>query len=134
MKRNEILSSPEYWITKIQVALYNCARNFMKKENKIKVQLAEHLGVTKSYVSQLFNGNYDHRISKFVELSLAFGYIPEIRFKPIEQAIREDKIDYAKLGQSLLAQRSCMSSTTKGEDATNRIIIESGDLKPENAA
>ena len=46
----------------------------------------------------------------------------------------EGKIDYAKLGQSLLAQRSCMSSTTKGEDATNRIIIESGDLKPENAA
>ena len=79
-------------------------------------------------------------IYDFFELDIKdiFKYSPqlytEIRFKPIEQAIREDKIDYAKLGQSLLAQRSCMSSTTKGEDATNRIIIESGDLKPENAA
>lgn len=52
----------------------------------------------------------------------------------MKQAIREDKIDYAKLGQSLLAQKSCMSSTTKGEDATNRIITESGNFKPENAA
>ena len=75
-------------------------------------------------------------IYDFFELDIKdiFKYTPQLRFKPIEQAIREDKIDYAKLGQSLLAQRSCMSSTTKGEDATNRIIIESGDLKPENAA
>lgn len=97
MTRKELLLSPEYWITKVQVALYNCAYQYMRSTKTNKTQLAEHLGVTKSYVSQLLNGDYDHRLSKFIELSLSFGYVPEITFKPIKQVIKAESADYNAL-------------------------------------
>ena len=46
-------------------------------------QLAEYLGVSPSYVTQLLNGDFDHKLSKFVELSMAFGYIPQTDFVPL---------------------------------------------------
>lgn len=90
MDRKEILSSPEYWETKAQMDLYDCAVNFMKETNRNRTQLAEYLGVTKGYVSQLLNGDYDHRMSKFFELALAFGLVPQIKFVPVSDVIAMD--------------------------------------------
>lgn len=92
MARENVLRSSGYWITKIQIALYNCAYRFMKENNKNRTQLAEHLGVTKGYITQLLNGDYDHKLSKLVDLSLAFGYVPQIDFIPIEEYCEIDKI------------------------------------------
>lgn len=90
MARLDILKSPEYWITRIQLALYNCAYKYMETNKKNRTQLAEHLGVTKGYVTQLLNGDYDHKLSKLVELSLKCGYVPKIDFVPIEEYCNED--------------------------------------------
>lgn len=90
MTREDLLKSPGYWTAGIQIDLYNCAERFMQANNMNKKMLAEHLGVSKGYVSQLLNGDYDHRVSKFVELSLAFGYVPKIVMTPIEEYIQED--------------------------------------------
>ena len=62
------------------------------KENGInRTQLAEKLGVTKGYVTQVLNGDFDHKISKLVELSLAIGLVPNLTFKPLEQVLEEDR-------------------------------------------
>lgn len=90
MNREEVLKSPEYWTAKTQVELYNQVESFMKETGRNKTQLAEYLGVSKGYVSQLLNGDYDHRLSKFFELSLAFGVIPQINFIPVENYISGD--------------------------------------------
>lgn len=90
MDRKEVLKSPEYWTAKTQIALYGQAKSFMKETGRNKTQLAEYLGVSKGYVSQLLNGDYDHRLSKFFELSLAFGVIPQIDFVSVEKYINED--------------------------------------------
>lgn len=90
-ERRRILRSPAYWISKIQIALYNCAERFMADNSMNRTQLADRLGVSKGYISQLLNGDYDHKISKLVELSLAFGYVPSIEFTPIEQVMQEKK-------------------------------------------
>lgn len=90
MDRKELLGSPEYWITRIQIMLYNCAEKFMGSTGKNRTQLAEHLGVSKGYVSQLLNGDYDHKLSKLVELSLAFGYVPKVDFIPVEDYIEQN--------------------------------------------
>ena len=92
--RKDILKSPEYWITKIQIALYDCAEKFMKKTNRNRTELASYLGVSKGYVSQVLNGDYDHRISKLVEMSLQFGYVPRISFTPVEEVMIEDEHRY----------------------------------------
>lgn len=84
MNRDEILKSPEYRTARTQMELYNQAHKFMEKSGKNQSQLAEYLGVSKGYISQLLNGDYDHRLSKFFELSLAFGVIPQIDFVPVE--------------------------------------------------
>lgn len=94
MSRKEILSSPEYWIAKAQIDLYNCAEDFMTTNNLNRTQLAKHLGVSKGYVSQLLNGDYDHKLSKLMELAISFGYIPKIEFQPIEEVIYDDEHEY----------------------------------------
>ena len=63
----------------------------MAETGRNKSQLAEYLGVSKGYVSQLLNGDYDHRMSKFFELALAFGMVPQIDFVPVEDYVKEDK-------------------------------------------
>lgn len=90
MERKELLKSPEYWTAGIQIMLYNCAENFMEATGKNRTQLAEHLGVSKGYVSQLLNGDYDHKLSKLVELSLAFGYVPKVDFIPVDDYVEHD--------------------------------------------
>lgn len=89
MTREELISSPEYWITGIQLDLLNCAREYMDKKNINQTKLAKELGVSKGYISQVLNGDYNHRISKLVELSLAFGYVPQISFVSIENYIQD---------------------------------------------
>lgn len=91
MKREEVLKSPEYWKAKTQIELYNLAEKFMAETGRNKSQLAEYLGVSKGYVSQLLNGDYDHRMSKFFELALAFGMVPQIEFVPVNDYVEEEK-------------------------------------------
>lgn len=89
MDRKEILGSPEYWTSKTQLELYGCAMKFMKDTRRDRTRLAEYLGVSKGYVTQLLNGDYDHRLSKFFELALAFGYVPKIEFVPVAELLEE---------------------------------------------
>ena len=42
-----------------------------------KTQLAEYLGCSKEYVTQLLSGDCDHKINKLIELSLIIGKILE---------------------------------------------------------
>ena len=46
--------------------------------------------MSKGYISQVLNGDYDHRMSKFIKLSLSFGYVPYITFKPLNAVLLED--------------------------------------------
>lgn len=90
MKRRELISSKEYWLSKIQIELFNQVSDYLEKNNMKRSELAKKLGVTKGYISQVLNGDADHRISKVIELSLAIGLIPEIKFKDLGEYINTD--------------------------------------------
>jgi transcriptional regulator with XRE-family HTH domain len=49
-------------------------------------EFANRLGVSKGYVSQILNGDFDHKLSKLTELALACDLVPRIEFIPIEYA------------------------------------------------
>ena len=83
MKRAELLKSEGYWIAKLQTDLYRELISFMERTHKNSSQLAEYLGCSKGYISQLLNGNFDHKMSKLVELSLAIGKAPILEYKDI---------------------------------------------------
>ena len=51
MTRKELISSPTYWLTQIQLAIFRCADKFMTDKEMNRTKLAEHLGVTKGQVS-----------------------------------------------------------------------------------
>ena len=94
MKREELLKNKGYWISKIQIDLYNQLENYMSENNLNRTKLAKELGVSKGYITQVLSGDFNHRISKLVELSLAINKIPEINFKDLNQLIKEGSDGY----------------------------------------
>ena len=96
MDRKELVKSKEYWTAQIQLDLFELIEEYQKNNNLNKTQLAAHLGVTKSYVTQILNGGFDHKISKLVELSLAFGKVPVLKFTDVENYIEKNDSARAK--------------------------------------
>ena len=94
MTREELIKSPAYWTAGIQSELYRQIVAYMERNHMNKTQLAEHLGCSKGYVTQLLNGEFDHKLSKFVELSLAINKIPEIAFSDVDEYIVSDRNAY----------------------------------------
>lgn len=90
MERSELLQSKEYWSEKIKLDLYQVVLNY-KNQNKLTLdKLAVKLGVTKGYLSQVLNGNFDHKISKLVELAIACNMVPVIKYEPMDQYLTDD--------------------------------------------
>ena len=84
MTRQELLQMPDYWTGQIQLSLYRAAEQFMEEHHMNRTQLAAYLGVSKGYVSQLLNGDYNYSISKLVELAVKLNCIPNLELKPMK--------------------------------------------------
>ncbi len=91
MTREELLQSEEYWLTSIQTDLFNELHSYMETHNLNRTQLAAHLGVSKGYVTQVLSGDFDHRLSKLIELSLAIGKVPVLQFKNLAEVLQKEK-------------------------------------------
>lgn len=87
----ELIQTETFWTTKIQNELYGMIRDHLKEEDKTQKELAEELGVSKGYISQIMNGEFDHKLSKLVKLSLALGKAPIIQFKNIDELPDEEE-------------------------------------------
>ena len=81
--REELLQSTEYWGQQVQLEIYNCAARFMEEHKMNRTMLAQYLGVSKGFVSQLLSGNYNYSLSKLIEISVKLGYRPDFTFKPL---------------------------------------------------
>ena len=97
MKRADLLKSEGYWIAKLQTGLYRELVSFMERTHRNSTQLAQYLGCSKGYVSQLLNGNFDHKLSKLVELSLAIGKAPVLEYKDISDYVLENDTTYSSV-------------------------------------
>lgn len=82
--REELLTCKEYWIADIQMKLFAEVDAFMKAHGMNRAQFAAYLGCSKGYVTRLFSGDYDSKLSKLVELSLAIGKVPELNMTDID--------------------------------------------------
>lgn len=137
MRREELLKSKEYWLTKIQIDLFNEVEKYMDKYKLNRTQLAEKLGVSKGYISQILNGDADHRISKLVELSLAVGVVPQLSFEDMEIVVKKDSLDavmnsYDEIENSmktLLANGYLVSNQNMGHQETTEILGDTNIFK-----
>jgi transcriptional regulator with XRE-family HTH domain len=91
MTREELIQSKEYWMAKLQIDLFNEVEDYMKRNGLNRVQFAEKLGVSKGYISQVLNGEADHRMSKFIELALSIGLVPTLSFERLEDLLSREK-------------------------------------------
>ncbi|MEJ0055764.1 MAG: helix-turn-helix transcriptional regulator [Bacteroidota bacterium] len=90
LKREEILSSPEYWFEDAQNELYRQVVEYMERENLNQTQLSQRLGVTKGYVSQILKGEFNYTLKKLIELSLAIGKVARIEYQSIAGVLADD--------------------------------------------
>lgn len=88
MKPIEELTRTEgYWLTTIQSDLYAKVEQFRQARGWTRSRLAEHLGVSKGYVSQIFTGDFDHKLSSLIRLALAVDKVPNLKLQdPAEYA------------------------------------------------
>jgi transcriptional regulator with XRE-family HTH domain len=94
MTREQLLRSREFWINEIQNDLYGVMEKYMKEKNLNRSELAKELNVTKGYISQVLSGDFDHKISKFVDLALSCGKAPFVSLDiDLENFIGNDHSD-----------------------------------------
>lgn len=83
LKKRELLKTSEYWVEEIQNELYRQVIEYMEKHDFNQNQLAEKWGFSKGYISQILNGNCNFSLKKLVELSLALGKVPILKYEGI---------------------------------------------------
>ena len=121
MKREELLKNKGYWISKIQIDLYNQLEKYMSENNLNRTLLAKKLGVSKGYITQVLNGDFNHRISKLVELSLAIDKVPELNFKDLNNLIREENDGYKTITWTLKVKKSGVEDSELNEQTTQGV-------------
>ena len=115
--------SKDYWTGILQLELFKLLNEYKKEKGLSQNGLAAELGFSKSYLSQVLNGNFDHRLSKLVELALAIGKIPEVNYRDIDTVIKEAKGEYDSLHLSFSSKPQ---SVTIEQPATpNGAVINS---------
>lgn len=114
LTRDELLKSKEYWLANIQNQLFNHIEDYMKKEGLNRSSLADQLGVTKGYVSQVLNGDFDHRLSKYIDLLIATNVVPVINFENLNEVIKKDL-------RSITLHTSELNSVTISNSTTDEL-------------
>lgn len=90
LSRKELIQTPEYWIETLQNEIFRQVYQYMDKKNLNQTQLAEELGVSKGYISQILNGNFNFTLKKLIELSIKIGVVPDLHFIPVNTYIEEE--------------------------------------------
>jgi transcriptional regulator with XRE-family HTH domain len=92
LTREDLLKSNEYWKVQLQNDLYGIIEEYMGKHNLTRSDLAENLKVTKGYVTQILNGEFDHKLSKLVELALTCNKVPLTYYVDVDEFVKNDSL------------------------------------------
>ena len=84
-----LMRTKTFWLERIRHTLFAAIDSYMERKNLNRTELANEIGCTKGYISQVLNGNFNHKLEKLVELSLAVGLAPKIEFTDLDQIIEE---------------------------------------------
>ncbi|MEX8548900.1 MAG: XRE family transcriptional regulator [Mucilaginibacter sp.] len=88
--REKLLRKPIYWFDHEQNELFRQVYSYMEKENINQTELANRLKITKGRVSQILNGNFNYTLKKLIDISLAIGLVPRIKYDKLDDIIKLD--------------------------------------------
>lgn len=80
MERQELLSSPEYQLTKIQLDLYFKLVHYMETKGFTHKEAAKQLNTKRRVIKKTLNGDFNYSLETFITLANAIGYNIEITF------------------------------------------------------
>ena len=89
--QKELIKTQEYWMETIQNELYGQVKKYMDERGINQTQLAEILHVSKGYVSQVLNGNFNFTLGKLIDLSLVIGVVPDLEFRSFADYLAKDQ-------------------------------------------
>jgi predicted XRE-type DNA-binding protein len=89
--KEELLKRPNYLLTKYQNEIYRQLVEYIQSNNLTQKDVAERLGVSSAYVSQVLNGNFNFTLKKLIEIGLMVGKIPAIEFVDFNEFWRREK-------------------------------------------
>ncbi len=101
--RKELLKSKEFWLVNFQANLFEQVEKYLIENKMSQTEFAVKMGVSKGYISQILNGDFDHKLSKLIELSLAIGKAPLLQLEDMDTFVRKDnsvKIEVIKENKS----------------------------------
>jgi transcriptional regulator with XRE-family HTH domain len=90
LNHDELLQHPNYLLQRYQLEIFRQLSDYMKANNLKKQDVAEKLNVSRSYISQILNGDFNFTLKKLIELGLMMNKVPFIEFiQPKEYWRRE---------------------------------------------
>ena len=89
--KEELLKRPNYLLTKYQNEIYRQLVDYIQTNNLTQKEVAESLGVSSAYVSQVLNGNFNFTLKKLIEIGLMIGKIPALEFVDFSEFWRREK-------------------------------------------
>ncbi|MEP6646588.1 MAG: helix-turn-helix transcriptional regulator [Saprospiraceae bacterium] len=96
--REELLTSEEYLVGNIQFDLYNDIKQYLERNSMTQTDFAKELNVTKGYVSQILNGDFDHKLSRLIRLYKSIGVaVTGLQKVEMKEYIAADVKEYEKL-------------------------------------
>lgn len=101
ISRKELYRTPEYWQERTQNDIFRAVHQYMEEKGHNQSTLATELGVSKGYISQILNGNFNFSLKKLIHLCLKLGIAPKLDLK-------ESLEDYTE------HQESRLDSTVQG--------------------
>ncbi len=90
--KKEIIKSPNYWFEKTQNEFFRQFYDYIQNNKISQVEFAKKLNVTKGYISQILNGNFNPTLKKLIELSIAINKIPDIHFRSYDEILTNNNI------------------------------------------
>lgn len=91
LTHEELLEHPNYLLTTYQLEIYNQLSAYMKANNLQKQDIAEKLNVSRPYVSQILNGDFNFTLKKLIQLGLMMNKVPYLEFIDPEEYWRREK-------------------------------------------
>jgi len=118
--KHRLFKHPDYLLSKYQAELYRQLREYMDHHGLTQKEIAEHLGVSSSYVNQILKGNFNFTLKKLIELSLMMGKVPTLEFVNIDDYLAREGNQLAKNALDLVATPKATASK-KAKKFTGKI-------------
>ena len=123
LTQKELVRTPEYWQEKIQNDLYQEVMMYLNANKMNRADLAKEWNVSKGYVSQVMNGNFNFTMSKLIELALNMNLAPVLELQPMaawgyEMTIYSDHVEKIKLAD----EGSCKVVSIKNGMQINSVM------------